>query len=228
MMGKRYMSLMILAFALIAMSCNQKRKSENVTEIKEAADVGTFNRIRIQAPCNLTYEMGDTMKVVVDGDSDFVNNISLDNNDGCLVIKKKRDILFQDAECNINVVTPTLQSIDLLGAGSVVLKGDVKSDVFSIKMEGAGSVKSERIISQALSVSIKGAGSVNLDDVTAEEIQMEIKGVGSLFANFTSSGALDCSLDGVGSVNLQGQVKTFRHKASGVGSINADKLKVGE
>ena len=116
----------------------------------------------------------------------------------------------------------------MFGAGSVVLKGDIKSDAFSIKMEGAGSVKAERIISQGLSVNIKGAGSVNLDDVTAEEIQMEMKGVGSLFANFTSSGALDCSLDGVGSINLQGQVKTFRHNASGVGSINADKLKVGD
>ena len=222
------MSLMILAFALIAISCNQKRKSENVTETKEAANVGTFNRIRIQAPCSLTCEMGDTTKVVVDGDSDFLDNISLDNNDGCLVIKKKRNITFQDARCDINVVTPALQSIDLLGAGSVVLKGDIKADAFSIKMEGAGSVKSERIISQSLSVSLKGAGSVDLDDVTAEDIQMEMKGVGSLFANFTSSGALDCSLDGVGSVNLQGQVKTFRHKESGVGSINADKLKVGE
>ena len=227
-MGKRYLSFVILAFALFAISCNQKRKSENVTEIKETADVGSFNRIRIQAPCSLTYEMGDTIKVVVDGDSDFVNNISLENNDGCLVVKKKRDITFQDERCDIYVVSPSLQSIDLLGAGSVDLKGDIKANAFSINMEGAGSVKSERIISQTLSVNIKGAGSVNLDDVTSEDIKMEMKGVGSLFANFTSSGALDCSLDGVGSVNLQGKVKTFRHKESGVGSINADKLKVGE
>ena len=227
-MRKIFFTFSMMAVVLLATSCFKSRESKEIVEVEKSADIGLFDQIRIIAPCSLSFEAGDTVIVKMNGDSKLVENIVFENEDGCLVIKEDHNLRFRNGDVHIMLVAPTLQALDLQGAGTVQLNGEVKADDMSINMEGAGTIKAEKIVCRSLSANVKGAGSISLKDVTSEDASLNMNGVGSLDAKFTDSGALNCSINGVGSVNLHGNVKSFKKQVNGVGHINADKLKVGE
>ena len=162
------------------------------------------------------------------GSAAVVDDVILDKQDGCLVIKQSGKRAFRNHNLKIKVSSPVLKGIDHDGAGSVCLNGEIKSESMALNLTGVGSIEAERIICGNLSVHDNGTGSVTLKAVTADDASLFLNGVGSMDANFISSGSLNCVMDGVGSMDLKGQVKSFSKSVSGVGNIEAGQLKVGE
>ena len=218
----------MMALMTITAACRHSSISNHDEEKELEAKIGSFDRIRIQTACELTFEIGESAKVTMSGDASLVDHVILDKQDGCLIIKEGRKRLIHNGDLHIRVVSPTLSGIDLQGAGNVQLNGEIKSESMTINMNGAGAIDAERIICGQLTADVNGAGAITLKNVTADDISLKMNGVGSLEANFTSSGNLTCSMNGVGSMDLRGQVKSFSKKANGVGNIDADRLKVGE
>ena len=218
----------IMVALLMTTSCFQHYLSKEIETTKPSAEIGSFNSISMMAACEISVEIGDFDDVKIKGDSVLVENIVIENKKGCLVIKEKNNSVIHHGSVKIDLRCPALQTIEMKGAGSVNINGENKSDTMSINMNGAGSIKTDRIISKELSANVNGTGSLKLDNVTADNISLNMNGVGSLNANFTSSGALNCSMNGVGSVNLKGRVKSINQKTNGVGKINTKELIVGE
>lgn len=218
----------MMTLMVIATACRRTSESENTEEKEITAQIGSFDRIRIQTACSLIFDIADSSKLTMSGSASVVDDVILDKQDGCLVIKQSGKRIFRNHKLVIKVSSPALKGIDLEGAGDVSLNGEIKSDSMVLNMNGAGSIEAERIICRDLSAHVKGAGSITLKEVTADNASLSMNGVGSVDANFISSGSLNCDLDGVGSIDLKGQVKSLSKRVNGVGSINAGQLKVGE
>ena len=227
-MRKKSLFFAVMALMVIATGCRRVSETENTEEKEITAQVGSFDRIHIQTACDLTFEIADSSKLTMSGSAAVVDDVILDKQDGCLVIKQSGKRVFRNHNLKIKVSSPVLKGIDHDGAGSVCLNGEIKSDSMALNLTGVGSIEAERIICGNLSVHDNGTGSVTLKAVTADDASLFLNGVGSMDANFISSGSLNCVMDGVGSIDLKGQVKSFSKSVSGVGNIEAGLLKVGE
>ncbi len=217
-----------MAIMLMTISCYNLLQSKEIETTKPSAEIGSFNSISMMAACDISVGIGDFSDLKIKGDSVLVENLIIENHNGCLVIKEKKGTVIHNGSVNIELSCPSLQTIEMKGAGSVNINGENKSDTVSIEMDGAGSINAERIISKKLTTNANGTGSIKLDNVTADDISLNMNGVGSMNATFTSSGKVDCSINGVGSVNLKGHVKSIHKKTNGVGQINTNELEVDE
>ena len=229
-MKRNIFLLAALAAALLCTSClkNLRHDPNEPKKTHKIDDIGDFDKISVQAPCELIYEPSDSVKVVVSGGESLVDNIAIVNEDGRLIIKEKKNDFFHNGSVKVVVRSQALQALDLEGAGSAQLKGEIKSDALSFNMNGAGSIMAESIHSDVLKVNVDGTGSVSLQDVTANDISMTMNGVGSVDATFSNSGSLNCAINGVGTFNLKGQVKSYKCETNGVGSVNTKELQVGD
>lgn len=226
---KKITCLFALLGALVfTEACQRLSESRKTGNEVVSVSVGSFDKIRVQAACNLSFEVSDSVSVTLSGDTVLVDAISIEKQDGWLVFKEKRPSVNPPGILEIKVTAPALSGLEMMGAGDVVIRGEVKADSMALMMNGAGSIVADRIFCQQLSANVNGAGSVKLKSVTADDISLRLDGVGSLDAAFSASGSLDCALAGVGSAHLEGDVKSFSKHSSGVGHIDADKLKVGK
>ena len=210
------MSLMALAaLVVLVSSCNWKVekhfKSSNGPKVtKNIENVAPFERIRIDAPCNVYFTQGDTTKVkMVASDAEVMEKFKVTVDDGCLDIrmkgkgwsnwKKKRS-------ATIYVTSPDLIEVDMHGAGNFEVDGQLDTDTLRLRL--------------------KGAGNMDFPSIICDRIETHLQGVGNIDAHFVKSGSVRCTLQGVGDIDLTGEVKSLEKKVQGTGKIDVSDLKI--
>lgn len=226
--------LMALATIVVLLGACRVNKNDKVVKTtgkvqKTLNGMDSFERIKIDATCDVHFTQGDSTKVkVVASDAEIMAKTSVESEYGRLTIrtdgwsnwKKSRSV-------SIYITSPDLIEVDMDGVGSFQTRGTLDTDTLRLRMDGAGSIKIPSLICDRLKAEMDGTGSISLTDVTAQETFLDMDGVGSIkVKNFKNSGSVYCKMDGVGSIKLAGEVKTFQKKVEGVGSINTKYLKV--
>lgn len=225
----------LAALVVLLGSCNWKvekhfKGSNGPKVTKNIENVAPFERIRIDAPCNVYFTQGNTTKVeVVASDSEVMEKFKVTVADGCLDIrmkgkgwsnwKKKRS-------ATIYVTAPDLIEVDMHGAGSFKVEGDLDTDTLRLRLKGAGDMDFPNIICDRIEAHLEGVGNMDFDQLQTQQAEISLRGVGNIDAHFVKSGSVRCALQGVGDIDLTGEVKSLEKKVQGTGKIDVSDLKI--
>ena len=235
-MKQKTMSLMALAaLVVLVSSCNWKvekhfKGSNGPKVTKNIENVAPFERIRIDAPCNVYFTQGDTTMVkVVASDAEVMEKFKVTVDDGCLDIrmkgkgwsnwKKKRS-------ATIYVSSPDLIEVDMHGAGNFEVEGQLDTDTLRLRLKGAGNMDFPNIICDRIEAHLKGVGNMDFHQLQTQQAEISLRGVGNIDAHFVKSGSVRCTLQGVGDIDLSGEVKSLVKKVQGTGKIDVSDLKI--
>ena len=230
------MSLMALAALVVLLgSCNWKvekhfKGSNGPKVTKNIENVAPFERIRIDAPCNLYFTQGNTTKVeVVASDSEVMEKFKVTVADGCLDIQMKGrgwSNWKRKRSATIYVTSPDLIEVNMHGAGSFKVEGDLDTDTLRLRLKGAGDMDFPNIICDRIEAHLKGVGDMDFHQLQTQQAELNLRGVGNIDAHFVKSGSVRCTLQGVGDIDLSGEVKSLEKKVQGTGKIDVSDLKI--
>ena len=226
---------MLAALVVLVSSCNWKvekhfKGSNGPKVTKNIENVAPFERIRIDAPCNVYFTQGDTTMVkVVASDAEVMEKFKVTVDDGCLDIrmkgkgwsnwKKKRS-------ATIYVSSPDLIEVDMHGAGNFEVEGQLDTDTLRLRLKGAGNMDFPNIICDRIEAHLKGVGNMDFHQLQTQQAEISLRGVGNIDAHFVKSGSVRCTLQGVGDIDLSGEVKSLVKKVQGTGKIDVSDLKI--
>ena len=225
----------LAALVVLVSSCNWKvekhfKGSNGPKVTKNIENVAPFERIRIDAPCNVYFTQGDTTMVkVVASDAEVMEKFKVTVDDGCLDIrmkgkgwsnwKKKRS-------ATIYVSSPDLIEVDMHGAGNFEVEGQLDTDTLRLRLKGAGNMDFPNIICDRIEAHLKGVGNMDFHQLQTQQAEISLRGVGNIDAHFVKSGSVRCTLQGVGDIDLSGEVKSLVKKVQGTGKIDVSDLKI--
>jgi len=170
--------------------------------VSEMRQLQGVTGISIEYPADVLIQQGSAESVKIEADDNLVPQISNTVKNGTLVIRN-----------NVNWaqrVNPTKK---------VKITITVK-DLNSIDLSGAGTVRVEKLNTQALSVDVSGAGDLTINQLNATSIDCDLSGAGSIALNGTT-GKLKLAISGVGDFDGSKLLsKTVTAEISGTGSAS--------
>lgn len=222
---------------LIIFSCVAVTLAARSQEATKEISAEPFTRIEIGNNAKVILHKSENHKVILTGDPDVIEKISVDVNENELDIDGKGKI-------RADIYLASLSGLDISGAAAVSSDDVFSSNELEIDVSGAGSitlnVQADKIIS-----GISGAGAIKLQG-TARELMVDISGTGSMNAlglqvsNCTAdiSGAGSCKVDvrdtliidisGTGAVEYKTPPAVINKDVTGFGKANGEISAGGE
>ena len=209
-----------------------------------------FDKIVMEACCNVHYIQGDAPGVRVVGPSKMVKRIVTECDGSTLTIRLSvSDEFFGFGDSNnvdVYVTSPDLIDVKLNGSGDFSADGKIDSDTLNVcifgsgdvdlsdvlcdkmttSLRGSGDIRVKRLQSTESSISLYGAGDINVNHYNVNKSDIVLRGVGNVDVGFADCGSVACELYGVGDISLSGSVKSLTKKVMGTGDIDTDELKI--
>lgn len=210
--------------------------SLSYSQTKKNIDVDDFSSVSFGVSGKLILEQGKNFKVVLEGDEDLLEAISVKVNDGRLVIKKPNWRIARNMKLTAYVTMPDIEGVSVSGSGSVINKGSIECDEVSLNVSGSGSIRFDGFSADEVDMGISGSGSVSIEGAGASFADISISGSGRVSAadfkvnkaevGISGSGgcklwvedALEARISGSGSVYIKGD-PNIDSRSSGSGKV---------
>lgn len=187
----------------LLMACNSNRHSikGNYQIVEENFSVGDFSELEVNIPANVEFHhFSDTVPYLqINTDDNILPHIVVQKYGNRLVIEAKDNAQIKPTELQIKINVREINSIKLLGAGNILLKGEVNSKQLSLEMIGSGNISADSLICEQLNAKIVGSGNIRLCG-GANQSKLEIVGSGNMDISGFQAGALQTSIVGSGNV----------------------------
>ena len=230
---KAIVAICLMAAAVLTNSCHVKVNKtvthSKVTKTYKGSAVKPFDRIIIDAFCDVRYIQGDSTSVAISyADPKDFADLDIKNQDGRFIIGYKTSHkvtrLKDDDMLKVVITTPDLIEVEMNGAGVFWSGNPIDTDTLLLQMKGAGKIEIGTIVCDRLLADLKGAGKIKLGPIAAQDCVIELKGVGKVDANFERCDYIDAKIMGVGKVKLSGKAKKYDAHIMGTGKIDHDYL----
>ena len=204
----------VLLGSLMLFSCGfwGVRGNGNLTE--ETRKIENFSKIDAAGAFSIKIKVGEDPSLKISAEENLMHLIRTDVRRNTLIIDTKKNISPRK-EIRIYITTPELNSIDCSGANNVTAY-NIDSDNFDVDLSGAGSIKLSGDVNR-LKAEISGAGNISAKHLKANRVAISVSGAAS--ADVYAAEYLDASVSGVGSIDYYGDPKKTNTRVSGVGSI---------
>ncbi len=177
------------------------------------------DRLQIDLPAKVTLMPDGPPSVIVRGDQDLVQQVSLnhgklsgDDDDDCFI-----PFFCGDHRHTVTVELHGVQLSELRVNGvAEVDMGHLDQDRLTLRLSGAGKVEGEGRLND-LDVSISGAGDASFGRLAVGSARVTLSGVGN--AEISPSQEADITISGVGNVRLDTRPARLIQHVSGVGNI---------
>ena len=237
-MKKNVVLLMsLLVVGMLVSSCQVSCKNDpkdlvDVTDLTIATDQSEFERVVVEAACDVKFIQSDTSRVVMKSDGSEARLMESVVKDGVLYVRYKNAkgsklLRVRDVNVNVTIYSPDLIGLELRGAGQVDIDG-LDTDTLKLEMRGSGDVKLKNIVCDRIDAQLKYAGQLKIDGLTAEQASLAIQQVGNVDVGFVNSGVVECELQGVGNVKLRGNVRKLTKSVKGTGNVDVSELRIKE
>lgn len=215
-----YLGLALMVAGLLsACGVNSIVGSGNV--ITEERSIDGFDEIEFNFVGTLMLAQGDETTLTIEGDDNIVEMIRTTVRGDRLVIDAQSSLwglnLRSAIDLTYTITTPTLEKLDLTGAGDVYADGFTAEDL-ALEISGAGSLDFSQLRADELKIELNGAGSVDLIGAV-ESLQADLSGMGSLEAGDLASTTAKVDINGAGSAELWVS-ELLEAEISGAGSID--------
>jgi Putative auto-transporter adhesin, head GIN domain len=208
----------VLAAAVLAglaTACHESLPSSSTrgsgVSVTDRREVAPFATVELAGSNTVAIQVGAPRSVAVTGDDNLVDRVTTVVRSGRLVIDDTGSFSTK-APMHVAVSVPSLDLVELSGAGTVTVDGVTGPDL-SAELTGdgtlvvAGTARRERAL-------LAGAGTLDLGDVAAHESTARLQGTGTIRVGVTSS--LDATLSGTGTILYRGDPNvTVRNTGTG-------------
>ena len=207
---------------LIISSCNGQwgdKIKGNGKVVTEKRSTDSYDEIKLAGSMDFQLVNGNEGDITITGESNIIEYIITEVNDGVLSVKFKNNInvSYGSKPIKINIPVEAISYISLAGSSDVTSNQIIKNNDFSVKISGSGNIDLE-IETKNTKASVTGSGDLTLKGTT-ENYKPSVTGSGDIHSkNLT---ALNASAKVTGSGTIDLMVKTdFKAKITGSGNIN--------
>ena len=196
----RYLLVAVLALTVAVPATGQDRA-------RETREVPAFTKVGLNVPGTLHLRQGDARSVEVEATRRVLEHLETVVEDGRLKIRDESNFferMVDDdrdwGEIDVYVTTPTIETVSIAGAGSVVGETPIESSSLALENAGSGSVDVE-VSTSALRTSIAGSGTIQVRG-TADEVTVRIAGSGTIDGLDLKTTTADIQVAGSGDTRL--------------------------
>jgi hypothetical protein len=221
--GHRLFGVVLLPVAFMGagvlfVACSEQRAGSGVAAT-ETRELGPFSRISLNGEADVNVQVGAEQSVSLRADDNLIGDVQTRVQGGTLDISQPDNVdLDPDIGINVKIAIPSLESIELSGAGDVRVTG-VSGSTFRTVVSGAGNVTATGKVDR-VEVEVTGAGDVVLSELVAGDANVEISGAGDV--HVYASDSLSASVSGAGDIVYSGDPQQVEKDVSGVGEIRAE------
>ncbi|MFT5150753.1 MAG: hypothetical protein ACI841_000737 [Planctomycetota bacterium] len=176
----------------------------------------SFDAISIRGGFELDARIGETQSIVIHADSNILERIETEVEDGVLEIGLASGNYHSIQTLKVVVTVPRLRSLDVRGSVDGSVRG-LDVDSFAIDVSGAADLHCDGRV-RDLDIDIRGSGELALFELTATKVEVSISGSGSVRTH--AEERIDARISGSGSIRYRGQPATHI-SVSGSGVIQA-------
>jgi hypothetical protein len=207
-----------ISFSVLFSSCGPPLPGKVVTENRS---VTSFNAIMVDAAvnCKVQVEPGAQTSVQIYGPENYNKMIQAEVQDNTLRIYNKEDFRVDwSDEVVVKVTVPSLVSIDMSGAGTTEIKGQISGAKLSTDVSGVGKLAIADVTVDSLDANVSGAGVLRISNGHTKYGSYELSGAGTIDAFGITHDEAAASVSGAGSINVTATQK-LSTEISGVGNI---------
>jgi hypothetical protein len=188
--------------------------------VTQTREVSGFNAVSFSAIGDLSVQQGAAEGLSVEAEDNVQSElrsevrggtlyISLEDNHGLPSVRPTRPI-------HMNLTVKQLNSVDLSGAGSMVVS-QLKTDQLHADVSGAGGLKLDGLVADQLNSSLSGVGNLTASG-KASRTSVDVSGVGGFSGDNLQSASANANISGTGSATLW-VTDNLSANISGVGSV---------
>ena len=215
---KKYIILMILLFAVVAVSgCIGQGIQGSGKIINQTRDVSGFNQIDLNGAGELIITQGNKESVTVEADDNIMPNIKTNVNNNKLTISFDNNMPMPTHTVKIYVTVKDLNSINISGSGKIN-SNNLNVNNLTLNVNGAGDSTLNNLNAQILNIIISGAGRMNISGNVNEQ-NIQISGAGEHNANNLTSKITTITINGGGKSTVKVS-DTLNAIINGAGEIN--------
>lgn len=182
--SRNFFLFLILFFVLGYKGYTQSIKGNNIISNTTRVQNSNFSIIDAKSIGNLSIEMGDIPKVIVETDENIQDNIITTVNDNTLLIYAKGNI--QTHKCNIKVVCNKLDKLKIQSCGNLTSSGILSFPNFGINAQSIGNI-SLNLQTNQLNLTLTSIGNTSL--------QGKVKNAEIKLQSINTLEAFKCSID---------------------------------
>jgi hypothetical protein len=172
-----------------------------------------FTSVELAGANTVVIHVGAPQSVGVIGDDNLVGRVTTVVRGSRLVIDNTGNFVTK-AHMHVAVSVPSLDGVELSGAGTVTVDGVATAD-FRAELVGNGTLEVSGAV-QHLTALLGGAGTLDLHDLAATASTAQLHGTGTIRVQATST--LDATLTGTGTILYRGE-PTVTMRNTGTGTI---------
>ncbi|MBA3828915.1 MAG: DUF2807 domain-containing protein [Taibaiella sp.] len=214
-----YCYLSLFTFSYLISSCGPPLNSGK--KITTNTSVSSFSSVDIEAPVKTSIDIvkGATPSLQITGPESQVKMIKYKVEGNALKLYTESNMHFDwDDDIVAHIVLPTIEGVNMGGAGSTDITGIIAADSFSIDISGVGKVNIASVNVKTLYAEVSGAGKLNIKSGKAETCTYELSGTGYIDAFNVQAGNAAASVSGAGYINLSA-LQSLTSDISGVGTV---------
>jgi Putative auto-transporter adhesin, head GIN domain len=181
--------------------------------VTDHREVAPFARVELAGANTVVIHVGAPQSVAVTGDDNLVGRVTTVVRAGRLVIDNTGSFTTK-APMHVAVSVPSLDGVELGGAGTVTVDGVTSAD-FSAELAGDGTLVVSGTVQRVTAV-LAGAGTLDLHDLLATDGTAQLQGTGTIRVHATST--LDATLTGTGTILYRGD-PTVTMRNTGTGTV---------
>lgn len=235
---------LVLTITLLSFSFSQAQHWGS-KKIKGNGDVKTITRstsdysdIKCAGWMDFVLVKGTEGKITIEGESNLLDYIITEVNDGVLKIKTENNISLKPSfNKTITITIPfvDIEYVSLSGSGDILSKDKIVANDFTSRVSGSGDIVLD-VEANSIDGSVTGSGDLTLKGTTkdlkasvtgsgdfhgynldAEDVDAKVTGSGDV--EILCNGDLNARVTGSGDIEYKGSPKTEDTKVTGSGSI---------
>lgn len=221
------MMAMLTTLGSCVMNSTTANRSTEVQQVNRATAMNPFDEVDLAGGMNVVLEQGTTYSVRVESPATAFEHVVIYVADHTLHIGNKHlqsGSLPADS-VTVYVTTPSLNEIELSGAGNITSAQPLNATDMHIELTGSGNIDIATLTCTDLDVELVGSGNITIGTLHASDIDTGITGSGNVAYKNISARRAESEISGSGTITLSGHVDIHHEEISGNGTIDTKGLK---
>jgi len=219
-----------LKIIIVVMLCtivlsNACVKDENCIEgegpiVTETLNIPDFTGIELEGAYDIVITQGAVQEVIAEGHANIIDRLNTTVSGGNWKMGMGKGC-FRNFELTIYITVPTLDYIEITGAGEIDINGFDSVDELSIKVTGSGVITGQGNFTtlDKLDINITGHGEFYGFPMETDECDIRISGSGTCEVYVNNK--LDVDISGAGNIYYKGN-PTVTQNITGAGAVIED------
>lgn len=194
--GLTALFLLSAAFALTSVKGNGPA-------VNETRQLAHYEKLNVQIASKVNLYQSSEYKIVIEAQQRILDILKTEIKNNELIIKfdeLKFEANHQDL-ITINVFTPMINSLKVLGSADILNKTPFNSDNLDISISGSGNVRINTLMANKVDVNIAGSGTVALSG-SCDEQTLLVMGSGEIQNTQLTCNSTKVEINGSGTANV--------------------------